>query len=512
MSKIPELMGGRALEHNAPFETGKGISNKDGTATITAAAGGFTWTGDLDLNDNLDLDVALTGTGDAANIAATISHATQSAEALDVSIAQITNVRTSGDVVAVKASITSLTGTTAGVDHVAYDGACTAGDADSDHILLRQGANFSRTIDSSAAATGEVAWYLGANKADALSILDSTGDMVVYTTTTATPGIAETFARTGAGNAHSIAMTANSASATMVGLAVSASQITTARTSGTLSSIKSTVVSLSGDTAGVDYYCYEAAVTAGEAGADHIVMKQGAGFDAFLDVSAAATGEADVILGDNLAEAFTFRESTNSYLTFVTTNSSESVAVGKRLTTTDGIASGDAIIVGGRLYTQTSASTAITATASETTFDQAVYEVKANTLTAGKILRIKGQGIATATNASDTLTIKVKIGGTTTNTTGDVLIQTAAVDVANNDIFAFAFDLIPRAAPGATAACVGHGHYTLGGGGAGAVYWTNLASTNLATNGALPVKVTATWSSNNAGNSCRMDVFSVEVI
>src|SRR5688500_15206856 len=45
MSQIPEFMGGRALEHNAPFETGKGISNKDGTATIVAGASGWTVVG-----------------------------------------------------------------------------------------------------------------------------------------------------------------------------------------------------------------------------------------------------------------------------------------------------------------------------------------------------------------------------------------------------------------------------------------------------------------------------------
>jgi hypothetical protein len=45
MSKIPELMGGRALEHNAAFEDGKGISNKAGTATLTVTSGVWSFTG-----------------------------------------------------------------------------------------------------------------------------------------------------------------------------------------------------------------------------------------------------------------------------------------------------------------------------------------------------------------------------------------------------------------------------------------------------------------------------------
>lgn len=56
-----------------------------------------------------------------------------------------------------------------------------------------------------------------------------------------------------------------------------------------------------------------------------------AGGSAVLDCSAAATGESDVVVGDNLADAFSFRESTNLYLTLVTTNGSEKVQIHKSL-------------------------------------------------------------------------------------------------------------------------------------------------------------------------------------
>jgi hypothetical protein len=141
------------------------------------------WTGTNDISK------ALTGTDQLVNVDATINHATQTAIGVDVTIAQITNARTAGEVVGVKSSITSLTGSTAGVDHVAYDGACTAGDADSDHILLRQGANFSRTIDSSAAATGEVRWMLPDAVANALTIEDSGGNDFLLIDTAATDGM-----------------------------------------------------------------------------------------------------------------------------------------------------------------------------------------------------------------------------------------------------------------------------------------------------------------------------------
>ncbi len=56
-----------------------------------------------------------------------------------------------------------------------------------------------------------------------------------------------------------------------------------------------------------------------------------AGGTAVLDCSAAATGESDIVMGDNLADAFTFREGSTAYLTLVTTNSGEKVQVKKTL-------------------------------------------------------------------------------------------------------------------------------------------------------------------------------------
>lgn len=95
----------------------------------SASAGTTLVAGILDLNGTLDLDAALTGTGDAANIAATINHATQDAEALDVSIAQLTAIRSSGKVVAGKFGVTSLAADTGGdfacLELVSVDGGGT---------------------------------------------------------------------------------------------------------------------------------------------------------------------------------------------------------------------------------------------------------------------------------------------------------------------------------------------------------------------------------------------------
>lgn len=58
-------------------------------------------------------------------------------------------------------------------------------------------------------------------------------------------------------------------------------------------------------------------------------LKSTAGMSAVLDVSSAATGESDVVLADNLASAFEIREAANTYLTFVTTNDAERINFGK---------------------------------------------------------------------------------------------------------------------------------------------------------------------------------------
>jgi len=60
-------------------------------------------------------------------------------------------------------------------------------------------------------------------------------------------------------------------------------------------------------------------------------IKPASGGSAFIDLSAVATGEGDVVLKDNLADAMTIREATNAYLTVTTTNDAERVSLGKLL-------------------------------------------------------------------------------------------------------------------------------------------------------------------------------------
>lgn len=154
------------------------------------------------------------------------------------------------------------------------------------------------------------------------------------------------------------------------------------------------------------------------------------------------------------------------------------------------------------LYEATAASAAVTTTASETAFDKS-YTIPANFLRVGDVIHVVAQVIATATNSTDTLTLKLKIGST-------VIVATAAVDVANNDIGYIEADLVIRSI-GASGTFVATGVQGLGVPGTVTAKPFLLASTAIDTTATQALTVSATWSTNNAGNSCRLDVLSVEM-
>ena len=181
-----------------------------------------------------------------------------------------------------------------------------------------------------------------------------------------------------------------------------------------------------------------------------------------------------------------------------------------KVTTDRGVQGGTALAIGGLAYQNTAASTAISNTATETAFST-VYNTPANSLTAGTVVRIRFHGIATSTNSTDTLTIKLKIGGSTTNTTGTAVITTSAVDVANNDIFTGYAELVIRT-DGASGTMVACGLYSDPGAQGSTCKAFSLASTAIDTTVAQPIKVTATWSAASASDSCRLDILSIQIL
>lgn len=163
-------------------------------------------------------------------------------------------------------------------------------------------------------------------------------------------------------------------------------------------------------------------------------------------------------------------------------------------------------LVGRLLYVNTAASTAITNSTAETAFSTS-HTIPANSLLAGTVLKIRYQGIATATNSTDTLTVRLRIGGLT----GTVLHAHTATDVANNDVWQGWYDVVIRTV-GASGTMVGFGARKNAPAAEGTATWQDdiLASTTIDTTAAQTINVTGQWSVANAGNSCRLDVMMVE--
>ena len=158
------------------------------------------------------------------------------------------------------------------------------------------------------------------------------------------------------------------------------------------------------------------------------------------------------------------------------------------------------ILYGGAHTVLSEAGTAHTNSTDETALATATFA--ANTLRAGNSIQVFGQGIATATNASDTLTIKLNFGGA-------AILTTAALDVADDDIFIVdAFITLRTVGSSGTYVAAGHSYMDANGG-------TRLSgikgSTAVDTTAAVTCTLSADWSAANAGNSCRADIFTVIV-
>jgi hypothetical protein len=150
------------------------------------------------------------------------------------------------------------------------------------------------------------------------------------------------------------------------------------------------------------------------------------------------------------------------------------------------------------------ASSAITNTVTETAFSTGSKTLDGTQLRVGDVIRVRLQGIATATNSTDTLTVKLYLGT-------EEIVTTGAVDVADNDIFFIDCDIVVRTI-GASGAIVACGLVGLGVEGTVTAKPFKKASATEDISGSVAVAAKATWSVAHAGNSCRLDVFNVQVL
>lgn len=159
--------------------------------------------------------------------------------------------------------------------------------------------------------------------------------------------------------------------------------------------------------------------------------------------------------------------------------------------------------IGGVVLSSSAASAAVTNTVTETNFDK-TFVIPAGSLQVGQVIRVRAQAIATSTNSTDTLNVRLKFGSTT-------ILATGALDVANNDLAYIEADVVIRTI-GASGTMVAAGLTCIGVEGTATAKPGKLASTTVDTTAAITVAVSAQWSVASASNSVRLDVFDAEIL
>jgi len=153
------------------------------------------------------------------------------------------------------------------------------------------------------------------------------------------------------------------------------------------------------------------------------------------------------------------------------------------------------------VFVQTADSTAITNTAAETSYDASAYTFPANSLRAGDIIDIEAQILITAHTGADTLTNKLKIGGT-------VLASSGAVNNAANDVCTIRIRVIIRTAgAGGTFTCYGF----IADGAPGTVTDKPITPVtgSIDTTANQALSLTGQWSASTASDSAKSQAFTV---
>ena len=166
--------------------------------------------------------------------------------------------------------------------------------------------------------------------------------------------------------------------------------------------------------------------------------------------------------------------------------------------------------VGGQAASQMAASSAYTNSTDETAISS--LTIPANTLVAGSTIRVRAAGIATATNASDELTVQLKFDTSATAIgSAESIVSTGAVDVADNDIYDIDCVITVRTA-GSSGTGIAVGSMCPMNAASTARTTTLKSSFTIDTTSANVLQVTADWNAANAGNSMRSDLFTVDIV
>lgn len=161
---------------------------------------------------------------------------------------------------------------------------------------------------------------------------------------------------------------------------------------------------------------------------------------------------------------------------------------------------------GSALSTATTDSAPITNTTAETVFSTGSYSLHANRVIGGSSINVFAAGKVPSTNSTDTLTLRIRIGGVS----GTVIAQSPAVDVADDDDFSIVSRITFRTV-GASGTLIGSSM----GVGPGAISFLGVGWSYVGTEAAVntttaqSIVVTAEWSVASTANQVILNQFTV---
>lgn len=144
----------------------------------------------------------------------------------------------------------------------------------------------------------------------------------------------------------------------------------------------------------------------------------------------------------------------------------------------------------------------------------ASHTFAANSLQAGKVYLITGSALVVDNNSTDTLTLRLRFGASTTPASNDPIVATAAIDVADNDVAVFVAYMTVRSV-GTAGSVVFHGEICQADAeavGTTPMFGFREVFTSLDTTAALYLQYSAAWSVAHADNEVSASSFIVAEI
>ena len=170
---------------------------------------------------------------------------------------------------------------------------------------------------------------------------------------------------------------------------------------------------------------------------------------------------------------------------------------------------GAKMYVGGQAKATVADGTSHENTVTEGSLDQ--LAIPANTLVAGSTIRIWASGIVEDNNSTDTLTVLIRLGTSTTVGSNEAVFTSAAVDSADSDIYCLHGVIQVRTA-GSSGTAVAMFSYQDPDAAATAPKWQTKASFAVDTTSKLYLDFAADWSVAHADNETNSNMFVVDIV